>query len=104
MNTSLEVIGVYPIEADEPVHLVELFIKNSQSTVDVGLITQEVPDEPRSNWQVPYDEKILDATGTKILADPFLEANKPGLWMGDVRLAFFFHDLDVSKRLNTPLG
>jgi hypothetical protein len=48
--TTLEVIGVYPIEAPEPVHLVELRCKGVAGVFDVGTITQELPGQPRSNW------------------------------------------------------
>jgi len=104
MRTSVEIIGVYPVKASEPVHLVEMLIRNSKCAIDVGKITQKLPGQPSSNWQVPYDEKILNATGTKAVADPFLERTKPGLWIGDIRLAFFFHYLDLSKPLETPFG
>lgn len=104
MKTSMEIMGVYPIKASEPVHLVEILVKDSTSAVEIGKITQELPGQPRSNWQVPYDEKILNADGTRVMADPFLERHKPKLWIGNVRLVFFFHYLDLSKPLQTPLG
>lgn len=80
------IVGIHPIAADEPVHLVELEIVGSADEFDFGDVTQEVPDQPRSNWQVPYDER-------KIASEP-----------GCVRSAFFFHYLDTSKPLLSPAG
>jgi hypothetical protein len=104
MRATIEIVGVYPIEAREPVHLIEIQVKNSKGVFDVGKFTQEVPNTPKSNWQVPYDEKILDPTGEKIVADGFLATGKRELWTGNVRMAFFFHYLDLSQPLKTPFG
>jgi hypothetical protein len=108
VKTSVEIIGVYPIKAREPVHLVEMLIRHSKRAIKVGKITQELPGQPELNWQVAYDEKILNAAGTRVVAGGFLEWKNPGLWsklwIGDVRLVFFFHYLDLSKPLKTPLG
>ena len=53
----MRVVGVHPIVADEPVHLVELAIEGSAEGFDFGDITQEVPGQPLSNWQAVYDER-----------------------------------------------
>jgi hypothetical protein len=47
-------------------------------------VTQENENGPQSNWQVAYDEQPLD--------------DKRSRW------AFFFHYLDLSKPLLTPMG
>jgi hypothetical protein len=54
------------------------------SDFDWSAITQEVPDVPRNNLQVPYDEQQLDDEG--------------------YRWAFFFHYLDFNLPLSTPAG
>ncbi len=104
MNTTIEVIGIYPIEADESIHLVEILVRNSEGIFDLSEFTQEVNGQPKQNWQVPWDERILNSTGEKVIADSFSAKNKPELWNGNVRLTFFFHYLDFSKPLITPCG
>lgn len=86
MANQARIVGIHPIAADEPVHLVELEIVGSADDFDFGEVTQELPDQPRSNWQVPYDEREI--------------ASEPGrVWS-----AFFFHYLDTSKPLLSPAG
>lgn len=104
MNTTIDVIGVYHVEADVPVHLIEILAKNSNGIFDLAEITQEIPDQSRRNWQAPWDEKILDHAGEKIIADYFSAREKPELWIGNIRMAFFFHYLDFSRPLLTPFG
>jgi hypothetical protein len=104
MTATVEILGLHPVQANEPVHLLEIMVRNSDGVFDIDQFTQEISDEPKDNWQVPYDEKILNANGDGILADGFETQNIPELWTGNVRLAFFFHFLDVSKTLNTPFG
>jgi hypothetical protein len=104
MAAEIKAIGVHPVTGPEPVHLVELLIGDCQAPIDIGAITQEVPGEPQANWQVPYDEKIVDPAGQAIVADPFMSKVPPTTWHGDIRIAFFFHYLDLSRPLRTPLG
>ena len=80
MRKPARVIGIHPITADEPVHLVELEV--DADDFDFGEVTQETPGQPHSNWQVAYDERELGAN----------------------RFAFFFHYLDLSRPLLTPIG
>jgi hypothetical protein len=100
----IEIIGVYPIEADEPVHLIELRVRGAGRVFDIGEFTQEDSERPRDNWQVPYDEQILSASGDEVLADGYRASKRPELWRGDMRLAFFFHYLDFEQPLRTPFG
>src|SRR5262245_42182991 len=86
MAAKANIIGVHPVEADEPVHLIELFVEGDPNTLDIGEVTQEVAGQPNSNWQAPYDERVLEE----------LE--------GKIRYAFFFHNLDFKKPLLTPAG
>jgi len=86
MAPQAKVIGVHPVQADEPVHLVELLIEGDVTEFDIGDVTQEVPGQPKSNWQVPYDERVIEESGEKM------------------RYAFFFHYLDFKKPLLTPAG
>lgn len=83
----VKVVGVYPIEAREPVHLVEISIEGGTADAfDLGEVTQEMANTPRMNWQAPYDERVI------------AEAD------GKTRLVFFFHYLDLNKPLVTPAG
>jgi hypothetical protein len=100
----IEVAGVDRVDAPEPVHLVELRVLDGDGSFDFGDITQETLGQPRSDWQVPYLEHIVDATGTRVLADDRDARDRPELWIGEFRLAFFFHDLDPDRPLITPYG
>ena len=86
MAGRVRILGVHPVEADEPVHLIELVVEGNVQDFDIGEVTQEVAGEPRDNWQVPYDERLLEETD------------------GKVRYAFFFHYLDLDQPLVTPIG
>jgi hypothetical protein len=81
----VEVVGVHPIEAGEPCHLMEVVIRGA-SGVDLARFTQADESLIRDDWQVPYDERVL-AHGED-----------------EVRPAFFFHYLDLSRPLVTPFG
>ncbi len=100
----IEPIGVYPVEAREPVHLVEVWVRAAERVFDIGGITQDLPDQPKSNWQVPYSEYVLNGAGDETLTEEFGAADKPELWKGDMRMAFFFHYLDFERPLLTPFG
>jgi hypothetical protein len=63
--------------------LIEAEITPPAADFDWSGVTQEVPGEPRSSWQVPYDERQLTESG---------------------RWAFFFHRLDLERPLLTPAG
>ena len=82
-----KIAGVYPVEADEPVHLIEISIEGGAvDGFDFGEVTQEMADMPRMNWQAPYDERVISETDTR------------------ARVVFFFHYLDFTKPLLTPAG
>lgn len=82
MTEYIRVIGIHTVTADEPVHLVELEFADDPDNFDFGDVTQEIPGQPRSNWQVPYDEQEV----------------------GENRFAFFFHYLDTTRPLLSPVG
>jgi hypothetical protein len=86
MATRAKIIGVHPVEADEPVHLIELLVEGDGGAFDCDDVTQEVGDQPKSNWQVPYDVRVLEESD------------------GGIRYAFFFHYTDLKKPLLTPAG
>src|SRR5262245_6770962 len=62
----VKVIGVYTVEATEPVHLIEVSIEGGDADAfDVGEVTQEMPDTPRINWQAPYDDQVISESDGK---------------------------------------
>jgi hypothetical protein len=97
----IKIIGVYPIEADEPCHLIEVTIHRFGFDLDIGSFTQEIPGEAEDNWQVPYDEHFLNSDGTMVLnpdyPDEIPEAD-------DLRVAFYFHYLDLKRPIKTFIG
>jgi hypothetical protein len=90
---SVEVVGVYRFGAPEPCHLIELIVRGSDGQFDVGSITQLDDQAPRSDWQVLYAQKILDAFGERVVWDLSDGPGEDRFWQGDVRLVFFFHFL-----------
>ena len=86
MEIQAKIIGVHPVEADEPVHLIELLVEGDIDGFDIGEVTQETPGQPKSNWQVPYDERVLEVSKQS------------------TRLSFFLHYLDFQRPLLTPVG
>jgi hypothetical protein len=96
----LTIIGVHPVaEAAEPCHLLEIRIDHCSESFDLGDITQELTGQPRTNWQVPYDEHLLDEGGND--GRPCVGEKLVG---SSARVAFFFHDLDPRLPLLTPAG
>jgi hypothetical protein len=98
---NFDIIGVYPVCAREPCHLVELWVRGLDGVLDFGQFTQAIPGQPQSNWQVPYDERVLNENGTAPVGDRFPDQI---MGTGDLRVAFFFHYLDFSKPLLSPAG
>jgi hypothetical protein len=82
MAERVRIVGIHPIAADEPVHLVEFEVSDNDGDFDFGEVTQQQSGQPRSNWQVAYDERQV----------------------GETRFAFFFHYLDTNKPLLSPVG
>ena len=101
-ETTVEVIGVHPVLDRPSCFLIEMTIEGSNDVPDFGLFTQPMPDRPRSDWQVAYDERLLDGVGERVVTDVFLR--RPAAWPERARVAFFFHLLDVERPLITPFG
>jgi hypothetical protein len=86
MTNAVRIIGLHPVPADMPVHLIELELGGDIHAFNFGEVTQELPTQPRENWQVAYHEREVGRDGNR------------------VRFAFFFHYLDLAKPLLTPFG
>ena len=65
-------------------YLLEMEVDPSDAEIDWISITQPITDQPRANWQVPYDERNI--------------GNDDGRWI------FFFHFLDLTRPLSTEIG
>ncbi len=96
----MELKGIYNVDNNSDVHLIEILFGDTPSNIDVGQITQELEGQPRENWQSPWDEKYLDDNGEEIIGDYF-DIPEEG---SKTRLLFFFHDLNFSKPLLTHDG
>jgi len=92
--------GIYTVDNNPEVHLIELTFDNPPEEIDIGLITQELKGEESDNWQTPWDEKYLDENGEKVIGD-FAEIPQG---QKKTRLVFFFHFIDFSKPLLTQSG
>ncbi len=86
MAEQIRIIGVHSIVANEPCYLVEIELKVPLDEFDFGAVTQEVPDHPKDNWQVAWDEQQIGDEDTGF------------------RYLFFFHYLEFDRPLLTPLG
>lgn len=86
MANQATIIGVYEIEADEPVHLVELELTGDIDEFDFADVKQMIADQPHANWQTAYDEREIESP----------TSNR--------RFAFFFHYLDLNTPLITSFG
>jgi hypothetical protein len=78
------IIGVHPVDAEEPVHLVELRLAADHGPISWSAITQRIEGIDRAYWQLPHDERPIP--------------RQPGSW------CFFLHYLDPSRPLSTPWG
>lgn len=97
----VKLIGLYSVDTNPEVTLVELLICKKVSEIEIGEFTQFVENQPRLNWQSPFSEKYLSTDGTEIIGD---EDNLPDDLNETTRLIFFFYFLDLNKSLITPFG
>jgi hypothetical protein len=95
-----KVVGVHPVEADQPCHLIELVISAPDRDFNVDDITQLDEDVEKDLWQAAYDERFLDADSLEPLRIGSFE--RPDC--NEYRLAFFFHHLDLGKPLESSFG
>jgi hypothetical protein len=101
-DATVEVIGVHRVPDVPSCFLVEAIIHRGTEAPDFALFTQPIADRPRSEWQVAYDEHLLDDDGERVLTD--LSIRPPDAWPRQARIAFYFHFLDVRRPLVTPFG
>jgi hypothetical protein len=82
--SAVRVIGVHPVHASEPVHLIEVEFAEIDDEIDWMSFTQPLDGQDRSYWQVPYDERPVPGTSN--------------------RWCFFFHYLDRSRGMDSFTG
>jgi hypothetical protein len=80
----LECAVVAAREHFDRLRLVEIKVHPADAQIDWSSISQPVPGVKPADWQVPYDEELLDP--------------------GHGRWAFFLHFVEDDRPLLTPLG
>jgi hypothetical protein len=95
-----QIVGVHPVEADQPCHLIELVIWDTARDFYVDQLTQIDELVEKGFWQTAYLERFLDPQSLEPLRLGSFE--RPNL--NAYRLAFFFHYLDPGKPLESSFG
>lgn len=103
-KASVEVIGVYPAKAADQCHLVELWLRGVTRPFTFGDFQQEALGQPEAMWQCAWLEHILSADGARVVAATEEVHNRPELFRGNMRVAFFMHFLDFSRPLITTFA
>jgi hypothetical protein len=101
MAEAVEVVGVYEVPDAPDAYLVEVRSATPPEDLDVGGFTQEEQGQPRENWQAPWMERWLDASGEQVLTEEF---DPPPEGLSESRLVFFLHYLSFDRPLLTPTG
>ncbi len=95
MAGTIAMVGVYPVDTVEPIHLVEVLVTDAFDDVDWASFTQEDPD------------LITDVDGTEDAGNesaPHSPQPVETLPDGRTRVVFFFHALDLNRPLLSPFG
>jgi hypothetical protein len=100
--SSVAILGCYSIGRD-PWHLIELRLRNVCEPIDFGAFILPLPGAQECDWQVPWDERLLDDSGEKQLADDVSLRRGPEILYGNPRLCFFMY-LCSNEDLRTPFG
>lgn len=97
----MKLIGIYNVSSHDDINLIEMEFNCKPSSLDLMQITQENTSLPKSEWQVPYEEKYLNDVGDTVIGDMYscddIDADK-------TRVCFFMFYVDWSKPLITPYG
>lgn len=95
MAGTIEVVGVYPIDTVEAIHMIEVIISDPFDDVDWLAFTQTGAD------LVTDVDGSEDAGNASTAHAPQPVEDLPG---GLTRVVFFFHALDVAQPLESPFG
>lgn len=99
---TVDILGVHPVPEVDGCYLIEAIVRGLDDVATVGAITQPSIG-PEGDWQVAYDDKLLDGEGRSIAFDLFL-GERPDEWPAPARIAFYLHELDLDAVLRTPWG
>lgn len=103
--TTIEIHGIYAIDAPYPCHIVELSIRDcTEECMQLKGITYPVTVEGRRTEQAPFCEHYLSLDGNEILGNSGYGWDHPEIWSGDLRVAFLMHFLEPDGKINTPCG
>ena len=80
--------------------LFEITVDNLDERFGIGDFTQEMPEAPMKAWQRAYDEALLSADGTQVIARKSTCTH--GVQSG--RIAFYFHYYDPLKTMQWTYG
>lgn len=81
------------IEGCIPLVLFEIILYNLDERFRMRDFTQEMPGAPRKAWQCAYDEALLSADGTQVIA----RSSSCTRDLQSGRIAFYFHYYDPLK-------
>jgi hypothetical protein len=98
---SVDVVWVYQVPSAPDALLIEVAAPVPPDELDLGGFTQEVPEQPRENWQAPWMEQWLDESGENFFGEPF---DAPPEGMTTSRLVFYLHYVARDRPLLTPTG
>lgn len=68
----MSALGVHPVEGVDGRIPIEAVIADATRQPDCGHVTQARDGHDRSDWQVAYDERLLDSDGGSVQADLFM--------------------------------
>jgi hypothetical protein len=88
------------VETCIPLVLFEITVDNLDERFGIGDFTQEMPEAPTKAWQRAYDEALLSADGTQVIARK--STCTRGMQSG--RIAFYFHYYDPLKTMQWTYG
>ncbi len=80
--------------------LIEVMVRNRDSSFKIEDFTQPQNGVDKSNWQALYLETYLTPDGETIAVERYSEPPKTG----DLRIAFFLHFWQPAVRLRTSYG
>lgn len=97
----VEVIGVYKVDTEESVYLIELMIDDKPSNIDVSKIMLIDEELDENDWQVAFDEYYLNPEGTEVIGD---YCDLPEDDTDKTRICFFMYLFDFDKPITTQYG
>src|SRR5258705_4326417 len=83
-----------------PLVLFEIAVDNLDERFRIGDFTQEMPGAPAKAWQCAYDEALLTADGSQVIA----RTSTCTLGLQSCRIAFYFHYYDPLRTMKWTYG